>query len=361
VADNGARFNSVVTNVAGGATSNPAILTVSAGLSIAWNPGGNITLSWSGNAASYDVFSTNDYSTGFSKNPTAVVTSTTWTDSSASMYSRRFYRVAPHGSTVYSRVVGKFDLTLENGMNLVSLPLIPDDNSIKSVMHQNASYYPVLGISELKADGLNYMVATFNPAAPPNYWNSGSDPFTTLNVDKGYWFRTSTSAIFTLVGAVPVAPRTVTLSEGMHEVGWISLSSRKFLDAITQSPTNYHVTEVFERLTSGVYRIATYLDDYPPAYWWSSDSTFQNLTPGEGYKFKVQGSYSWTYLPVAVAGDVNGDRIIDLKDLLYFRKYLAGLLGYETIPGNGEMNGDGIVDLKDLLYLRKHLAGIAGY
>ncbi|MBI2838251.1 MAG: metallophosphoesterase [Acidobacteria bacterium] len=296
-ADNGANFTATISNTTGTATSNAAVLTVAAAaLSIAWSSGGSITLSWSGDAASYDVYSTTDYAGGFGGNPIAVVTTTTWTDSDASAYPQRYYRVAAHGGSAFSRVVGKFDLTLQNGMNLVSMPLIPDDNSIVSVMHQDASYYPVLEVWVRKPDGL-YMKATFNPQDPANYWDSGSDPFTTLSVDKGYWFKTAAAAVFTLLGAVPTASRTITLGEGMHIVGWASVNSKRFLDAIPQTPTDYHVTELFERQVSGQYSLAYYLYDYPPDYWWSADSNFQGMTPGKGYWFKVSGSYTWTYDP----------------------------------------------------------------
>ena len=54
------------------------------------------------------------------------------------------------------------------------------------------------------------------------------------------------------------------------------------------------------------------------------------------------------------------DNKIDLKDLLYMRRYIAGLepsiniLVADIQPAEG----DGKVDLKDLLYLRRYLAGL---
>ena len=67
-------------------------------------------------------------------------------------------------------------------------------------------------------------------------------------------------------------------------------------------------------------------------------------------------------MPVTVLlrGDIVRDNKIDLKDLLYMRRYIAGLepsiniLVADIQPSEG----DGKVDLKDLLYLRRYLAGL---
>ncbi len=65
-------------------------------------------------------------------------------------------------------------------------------------------------------------------------------------------------------------------------------------------------------------------------------------------------------LMVLLRGDIVRDNKIDLKDLLFLRKYLAGLepsidpLVADIYPDVG----DGNVDLKDLLFLRRNLAGL---
>jgi hypothetical protein len=64
-------------------------------------------------------------------------------------------------------------------------------------------------------------------------------------------------------------------------------------------------------------------------------------------------------LTVLLRGDIVRDNKIDLKDLLFLRRYLAGLepsinpLVADIQPAEG----DGKVDLKDLLFLRRYLAG----
>jgi hypothetical protein len=67
-------------------------------------------------------------------------------------------------------------------------------------------------------------------------------------------------------------------------------------------------------------------------------------------------------IPVTVLlrGDIVRDNKIDLKDLLYMRRHLAGLEpSINTFVADiQQAQGDGNVDLKDLLYLRRYLAGL---
>lgn len=57
-----------------------------------------------------------------------------------------------------------------------------------------------------------------------------------------------------------------------------------------------------------------------------------------------------------LAGDINGDGIVNGKDLTRLRKYLAG----QDVQVNEDaldVNGDGVVNGKDLTRLLKYLAG----
>jgi hypothetical protein len=65
-------------------------------------------------------------------------------------------------------------------------------------------------------------------------------------------------------------------------------------------------------------------------------------------------------LTVLLRGDIVRDNKIDLKDLLYMRRYLAGLEPSINIfvADIQPAEGDGKVDLKDLLFLRRYLAGL---
>ena len=60
---------------------------------------------------------------------------------------------------------------------------------------------------------------------------------------------------------------------------------------------------------------------------------------------------------------MNGDNVIDGRDLIRLRKYLANLneeTGESTveITAGADCTGDGIVDGRDLIRLRKYLANL---
>ena len=57
-----------------------------------------------------------------------------------------------------------------------------------------------------------------------------------------------------------------------------------------------------------------------------------------------------------IAGDSNGDGVINMKDSLLLRKHLAGWSVEADEPAL-DVNGDGDVNMKDALLLRKYLAG----
>lgn len=62
-------------------------------------------------------------------------------------------------------------------------------------------------------------------------------------------------------------------------------------------------------------------------------------------------------------GDINGDSVIDGRDVLRLMKYLAGEEDPETgnpievFENNADVDGSGIIDEKDLLRLVRYLAG----
>ena len=58
-------------------------------------------------------------------------------------------------------------------------------------------------------------------------------------------------------------------------------------------------------------------------------------------------------------GDVNGDGVVTLKDILITRKYVAGVASLtEEELSRGDINGDGVITLKDVLTMRKMVAGV---
>lgn len=59
-------------------------------------------------------------------------------------------------------------------------------------------------------------------------------------------------------------------------------------------------------------------------------------------------------------GDVNGDGLVNLKDVTLLTRYRAGW-NVEIIKPAADVNKDSVIDLKDISILRRHLADWAGY
>ncbi|MCX6709580.1 MAG: hypothetical protein NTV63_01330, partial [Candidatus Woesearchaeota archaeon] len=159
-----------------------------------YQAGGSIRLEWQapeGSAARYNIYITDNLyselsSFDFSK-PNATVTTLSWTDAQASSVSRRFYVVRAEDSSKNEEKntfrFGKFDIPLKAGMNLVSLPLIPRDKSIKAVMHETAESHIVFQVMNRKSDG-NYEISEFFLQNAPDYWWSDST-FSLLDNGRG--------------------------------------------------------------------------------------------------------------------------------------------------------------------------------
>ena len=58
-------------------------------------------------------------------------------------------------------------------------------------------------------------------------------------------------------------------------------------------------------------------------------------------------------------GDVNGDGDVNMKDVLFLRKIVAGIVAPTPAEAaRADVNGDGDVNMKDVLLLRKIVAGV---
>lgn len=57
-----------------------------------------------------------------------------------------------------------------------------------------------------------------------------------------------------------------------------------------------------------------------------------------------------------MAGDVNGDSVVDAKDVTLLKRYLAGWSGV-TVGAAADVNNDSVVDAKDVTLLKRYLAG----
>lgn len=63
-------------------------------------------------------------------------------------------------------------------------------------------------------------------------------------------------------------------------------------------------------------------------------------------------------LDICIMGDVSGDGIIDITDILYIRAHIIGTYTIENVAAiSAELNNDDIIDITDILYIRAHIIG----
>ncbi len=104
-----------------------------------------------------------------------------------------------------------WDIQLNAGWNLISLPLIPNDENIASVM----AGLPVVRVSQ------------WTPGVGEQRWEPDPSPikqFTTMTTGRGYWVRMSSAATLTNKGLFqprpPAAPKSYALSAGWNLIGY---------------------------------------------------------------------------------------------------------------------------------------------
>ena len=93
---------------------------------------------------------------------------------------------------------------------------------------------------------------------------------------------------------------------------------------------------------------------------WSESKSAESAEYISGGKFSKNADTTlyavWKVSTPKIAGDINGDGVVNGKDLTRLRKYLAG----QDVQVNEDaldVNGDGVVNGKDLTRLLKYIAG----
>lgn len=265
-------------------------------LLIAENTDNSIIVYWglANGAESYNIYTSDDPTNFNFNNPSATVTGTNYTDNAASASQKKFYVVRAKNNEgteeKNTMIVGKFDLNLFLGANLVSLPLVPFDKSIIEVMHQDSNYRPVVMIKTL-SNG-QFVTSTFKTDNAPNFWTT--DELTTIENNKAYYFVSQENTKLTIVGYYSKENQKINLDEGMNYIGLLSFSEFNLKDILLQDNSSYKYLEISQRNQDGSFDIATY---YPSEDLWFSATGFNSLKPGEGYILKTNADAELPYSP----------------------------------------------------------------
>jgi hypothetical protein len=109
------------------------------------------------------------------------------------------------------------NVTLNKGWNLMSLPVIPDDDDIEELLADIMGH--VISVHYYRATTGTWLIYT------PEYWTT----LTTIEDGKAYWINMSAAANLTVIGqaiAAPASkPKTYNVVEGWNMIGFRSMDS----------------------------------------------------------------------------------------------------------------------------------------
>lgn len=290
-----------------------------------WEGTGDITITWGSEPDGiYEIASKDDFTSAFTvvDTVTASDTITSWTDdglltgSHPTLVDQRYYKVIDEGIDC-ENVVGMFRITVQDGMNLVSLPLIPFSNALEYVIDSQVTGADNEGDADRiwVWNGANYEFAWLVDGVGPPYdgqWYTGNNPTTiTLDADQGAWVQIRSGngpADIYLLGEVSGMDRTIPVSVGMNLIGSCYPVSVPLVD-----------TNLWESgLTGGdnegdADRIWSWASDHYEFFWlvdgvgepydgqWfkGNDPVDRVLEPGKGYWLQVKDghpAFMWNYV-----------------------------------------------------------------
>jgi len=269
---------------------------------------GSLLINWSsiGVADSYNLYISDNYSDGFGATPNITgLTTLNYTDNNADESFRRFYKISSKrgdAEALSDLTVGKYEQELNEGLNMVSLPFILDDYELEN--GTNKGYVPYLDNNCLVSiwryernnqfDRTDWIDGKFVPA-------SGSEDFTSLNQEEGYWFETNSSCTYTTAGKVLFENKNITLNQGLNLVPWFSPERKKlptYAEPILINTSPANSVEAIDRFNSSTQRFEVtihWLIGGTPWGWWPSanNTYFTFLEPVEGYYFDSSQQSEW--------------------------------------------------------------------
>ena len=225
-----------------------------------------------------------------------------WTDTSSGSVTERYYRVAAIRSgdgNLTTDTIGKYDIEVVEAtgipgsgvdLNLISVPLIPNNYSINAILNQSSDNDLIY---RYNTDTQNYQSTQFFEGFG---WFGDFDEF---EPGVGYAFKpVAASYNFTVLGIVPSSNLTVAIKNAtgvpgsgidLNLIGWHSPQTVCNISAIIDNASNSDI----------IYRYNTQSQNYQSTqffdgFGWFGD--FDCFEPGVAYEFKpVTRSYNLSY------------------------------------------------------------------
>ena len=158
-------------------------------------------------------------------------------------------------------------LNLYTGWNLISLPLMPEDTSITSLLSSINGNYSI--VWEYSASDTADHWKKYDPATP-----FGND-LTTMEPGKGYWIMMNSDDILNISGMMP-EPTDIELWSGWNLIGYNSLNPQTITDALSSINGNYSIIWAYNASDS-----TDHWKKYDPNTPFGND--LANMEPGNGY------------------------------------------------------------------------------
>ena len=158
-------------------------------------------------------------------------------------------------------------LNLYTGWNLISLPLMPEDTSIASLLSPINGNYSI--IWEYNASDTFDHWKKYDPGVP-----FGND-LTNMEPGKGYWIMMTSDDTLPISGAVPEST-DIDLRTGWNLIGFNSLNSKPIAEALSSINGNYSIVWAYNASDT-----TDHWKKYDPGVPFGNDLI--NMEPGKGY------------------------------------------------------------------------------
>ena len=141
----------------------------------------------------------------------------------------------------------------------------------------------------------------------------------------------------------------VTLPASVSSIGLSAFQTCAQLKEITILNPDCKINAAKSTLSTGINRSKHYYNGTIYGY---DNSTAQEYASNNSCRFSSLGE-----APQKPGYDVNGDGKVNLKDVVYLRRYIAGGWDLEIDTAAADVNADGVINLKDVVLLRRKIAG----
>jgi Squalene-hopene cyclase C-terminal domain/Thrombospondin type 3 repeat/Prenyltransferase and squalene oxidase repeat len=302
--------------------SGPSVFYIT-GITQNWEATGDITITWESEPGeTYDIAIKDDFTGTFSVVDivTAFDTSTSWTDDGSmtgdhpSTVQQRYYKVILE-SIDSENTVGMFRITAQEGMNLISLPLIPFSMALENVIGSQVTGADNEGDADRLWvwNGTNYEFAWLVEGVGPPYdgqWYTGNSPTTiTLDADQGAWMQIKNDQVdIYLLGELSSTNREIPIEVGMNLVGScypvsVSLTDTNLWESGLTGADNEGDADRIWNWTGSHYEFFWLVDGVGEPYdgqWFKgNDPVDKELEPGKGYWLQVKDghpAFIWNYI-----------------------------------------------------------------